>query len=236
MSSNGLIPGVEIVKRPMHMYFLIDCSTSMLGERMNAVNQGVPAAIHAVQQAMRQHPEVNVYINILRIGTEAEWITGEGGTPLSEFQWADLDAKGKTKTGHAINQLCDRMEVHKIGDRGYPPVCILISDGYFTESQEYYDGAINRLNHIPWGIKAVRLVIAIGREDDYDGPALLKFVNQPNVGLIQVEHYKEIMKYIKWATVAATLGSTRSKSALSSEGQVQGNVVLPAVPKQDEIW
>lgn len=230
---DGLIPNVEIVRRPMHIYFLIDCSTSMQGERIHAVNQGIPAAIHAVTQSVKQHPEVEVRVNLLRIGSEAEWLTPEGGVPLKEFEWKNLEAKGKTLTGHGINMLCDRLEVKVMGSRGYPPACIMISDGWHTDSQAFYDGAVNRLNSIPWGVKAVRLVLAIGKEDDYDSNSLLKFSNQGEAGLIKVQNYREIVPYINFATIAATIGATRSRMV---DSKPNANVALPAIPKPGEIW
>ena len=88
--------------------------------------------------------------------------------------------------------------------------------------------AIAELNKIPWGIKAVRLAIAIGEETEYNEKELLKFMNQPNVGLLKAHNAEELLTFIKWASTEATLGSSRSKSRdVKDEGS---NVVLSPPP------
>ena len=100
--------------------------------------------------------------------------------------------------------------------RGLPPVCILISDGFCTDPREEYDNAIVELGKIPWGIKAVRLAIAIGDETDYNEVELLKFVNQDQIGLLKAHSPEELVSYIKWASVSASVASSRGQKPGSS--------------------
>lgn len=228
-----LIPGVQVVKRPLHIFFIVDKSTSMNGIKMNAINQGIPAALHAVERSMKQHPEVEVLVHVLAFGTDLEWVVPKEGVPIHQVVWYDIVAKGKTKTGEAINCLCDALSTENVGIRGYPPVCILMSDGYQSDSKLIYDSAIERLNEIPWGRKAVRLVIGIGSSDDYDEESLSQFGNQPETKIIKVENCRDLVKFIQWASVAASVGSTRSRSCI---GQISSNVLLPSLPKGDDVW
>lgn len=227
----SVIPGVQVVRRPLHILFCVDRSKSMDGIRINAINQGIPAALHAVSQSMKQHPEVEVFVHVLAFGSDLEWILDD--VPIGSVQWRDITAKGKTNTGTAINELCDKLSVNNIGDRGYPPVCILLSDGYHSDSNMIYDQAIERLNTIPWGRKAIRLVIGIGNPEDYDEGSLARFGNQ-QVKIIKVEDCRDLVKYIQWASVAASIGATRSRS--SATGDLTNNVELPMIPKGDDVW
>ena len=68
------------------------------------------------------------------------------------------------------------------------------------------------LEKIPWGIKAVRLAIAIGDESDYNEPELLKFVNQDNIGLLKAHSPEELVAYIKWASVSASVAASEATS------------------------
>ncbi|MDD1669984.1 MAG: tellurium resistance protein, partial [Methanomicrobiales archaeon] len=91
-----------------------------------------------------------------------------------------------------------------------------------------YDRAIGELNRTPWGMKAIRLSIAIGDESDYNEPELLKFSNQEKVGLLKAHTPEELLNFIKWASTEATLGSSRSKS--QDLTGAAGNVVLSPPP------
>ena len=96
-----------------------------------------------------------------------------------------------------------------------------------------YDQAIERLNTIPWGRKAIRLVIGIGNPEDYDEDSLARFGNQQEK-IIKVEDCRDLVKYIQWASVAASIGATRSRS--SATGDLTNNVELPMIPKGDDVW
>lgn len=236
MYEKQTVPGIEIVKRKLHVYFLCDKSTSMEGSKIAALNEGICASVHAIGEALRQHPEVDVIIHALTIGTEAQWHIPEEGVPIADFKWQEIKAGGKTRTGLGINMLCDKFEKDRNNSRGFPPLCLLISDGFYSDSKEYYEGSIARLNKTPWGIKAVRLVIAIGSEEFYDLEALQMFNNQSGTGVIQVQNYREITKYIVWASVTATVNATRSKSLVGDSGAVVTGDIMPAIPRGQDIW
>lgn len=235
MSDMQIIPGVSIIKRTLPLIFLCDKSTSMAGERINAVNQAIPAAVHDVQKAMLQHPEVQVKVSVLTFGSDVSWHIGPEGIDVSDFKWEEIVAGGKTCTGAAINALCDKLDVSQMDNRGYPPVCILISDGYYSDKPAYYKAVIERLNKMPWGKKAIRLVIAIGNENDYDEDSLVMFSNQEIDPIIKVQNYIEILKYIKWASVAISLSATQSKSSLQTDS-AETHVRIPKAPSCEGIW
>jgi len=118
--------------------------------------------------------------------------------------------------------------------RGYPPVCILVSDGHCTDPPEEYDRAIAELLNLPWGQRAVRLAIAIGDEGDYNEneAELLKFVSHQEIGVLKAHNPGELVNYIKWASIAASVGSSQGKSKASSGSQNDAFVVLSSPPPQ----
>ena len=125
--------------------------------------------------------------------------------------------------------MAGELSIEKMPRRGLPPVCILISDGFCTQPSEEYDAAIEELNKLPWGIKAVRLAIAIGDESDYNETELLKFVNQTNIGLLKAHTPEELLGYIKWASVSASVASSRGRSRDSGVTE-ESNVALESPP------
>lgn len=230
----GIVPGHEVAKRSLSIIFLVDISTSMLGEKINAVNQGIPAAVHSIKQSLAQHPNVEANVSIIKFGTTAEWHLGSQKTPIEKFSWQELKAQGKTNTGAAIQLLCDRLENVNMEKRGYPPICIMISDGYHSDSKSCYDSAIERLNASMWGRRAVRIVLALGSSDCYDEDSLKQFSNQKIDPIIKIENYKLISKYIQWASMAASISSTRPKSIISPDGGL-ANIDINDIGKIPDI-
>ena len=219
----------EVAKRVLHFFWLVDWSGSMSGIKIASLNQAIRESVPDVIKAMSTHPEVRILMRCIKFADKAEWHIGPTPVEIDHFIWNDLNTGGITSTASAINLLCDEIDVEKMPRRGFPPVCILISDGYCTELEDKYDSAINRLNSLPWGKKAVRLSIAIGDESDYDEEQLLKFTNHKEVGVLKAHNVSELVQFIKWASTAASVGASHGKS---SEGNAEVNVILPSPPSQ----
>ncbi|MHB8126174.1 MAG: vWA domain-containing protein [Desulfitobacteriaceae bacterium] len=223
-----------VVKRNMNFFWLVDYSGSMEGSKIATLNQAIKQAIPAVSETLKNFPQVNILMSAIKFSTHAEWHVGPDAVPIDDFFWPDLKAEGLTATAEAINLLIERLDIEKMGRRAYPPVCILLSDGYCTNTDEEYDAAIEKLNKLPWGKKAVRLVIAIGNESDYDENQLLKFTNHKEIGILKAHSPEVLVQFIKWASTSASLSSSQTKSKPgeeSNEGSTEGgNVVLPDLP------
>lgn len=213
-------------KRPLQFFWLTDYSGSMTGTKIASLNQAISEAIPAIKAAVQSHPEVEVFMRAIKFANKADWHVGPDAVPLEQFTWPILASNGQTATASAIELLATELDIERMGRRNYPPVCILISDGYCTDSAKNYEKAIATLNSSPWGKKAVRLAIAVGKESEYDEEELLKFVNHPEVGVLKAHNPDELLQYIKWASTAASIASSMSKSK-GSGAQDEGNVVLP---------
>jgi len=107
----------------------------------------------------------------IKFSDDALWHVGPDAVPLDQFVWPELTIAGGTSTAKAIRKLTDELSMEKMSKKGYPPVCILVSDGYCTDPSEEYNSAIQELEQQPWGKKAVRFSIAIGNESNYDASA-----------------------------------------------------------------
>ena len=221
-------PDGKVAKRVLHFFWLTDYSASMGGKKIATLNQAIRESLPLIQKAVAAHPQVQVMMRAIRFSDEAEWHVGPAPVPVDQFFWPELSADGLTATAKAIRLLIPELSVEKMPRRGLPPVCILVSDGYSTDPEGEYDRAIAELNRVPWGMKAIRLAVAIGDESDYNEPELLKFSNQQQVGILKAHTPEELLNFIKWASTEATLGSSRSKSRdITAEA---GNVVLSPPP------
>ena len=136
----------------------------------------------------------------LKFSTGATWVTP---TPVNveDFAWDDLDAGGVTDLGKAFEMLAAQLTIPPMSDRALPPVIVLLSDGQPTDD---YKSALDRLLHLPWGKKAVRIAISIGQDADDD--VLQQFTGNSEL-VLQANNPQALVKMIKWASTAASLVS-----------------------------
>jgi len=233
MASPIPVPEGTPVKRTLHFFWLTDYSGSMSGAKIAALNQAIREALPELRQVVMAHPEVQIMMRAIKFADSASWHVGPTAVSLEQFVWPELRIAGTTATAQAIRMLAAELTTENMPRRGYPPVCILVSDGHCTDPPEAYDRAIAELLNLPWGQRAVRLAIAIGKDEaGYDEAALLKFVSHQEIGVLQARNPEELVHYIKWASIAASVGSSQGKSKADSSPQNDTFVVLPSPPPQ----
>lgn len=231
MSIQPPVPDGTPVKRPLHFFWLADYSGSMTGKKIATLNQAIREALPEVRKAVANHPAVQIMMRAIKFSDNADWHVGPDAVAIEQFAWPELRTAGGTSTSQAIRLLASELTSEKMPRRGYPPVCILISDGLCTDPPEEYTASISELSKLPWGIKAVRLAIAIGDESDYSEAELLKFVNQPEIGVLKAHSPGELVNYIKWASVSASIASSKGKS----KGEVEDSTNIELTPPEPEI-
>ena len=222
---------IKPAQRTLCLFFLVDCSGSMdFNKKMSTVNQVIRELKPLLEEALGKNPEIKMQIGCIKFADGADWHIGPTLLDLHDFSWTDLQAAGYTATAKAINLLCDALDIERMSRRAVPPVCILLSDGDYTDTEEEYEGAIARLNEIPWGKKAIRIAIAIGDEQACSEAKLLPFTNAKDehgsVGVLRAHNSSELVHYIKWASVTASVTSSAGKSQLDVDADT--NIVLPA--------
>ncbi|ALG69387.2 tellurium resistance protein [Beggiatoa leptomitoformis] len=225
------VPEGEVAKRPLHFFWLTDYSGSMSGKKIAVLNQAIREALPEIRKALINHPQVQIMMRAIKFSDTAAWHVGPTPVSLEQFSWPELGVAGLTATAQAIHLLADELQLEKMPRRGLPPVCLLVSDGFCTDTEEEYLQAIRALDSQPWGKKAVRLAIAIGDETDYDEEQLLKFVSHREIGVLKAHNPAELLEYIKWASITASIGASQGKSKGSHTPDAVGNVVLTPPPQ-----
>ncbi|MEA3285379.1 MAG: vWA domain-containing protein [Synergistota bacterium] len=219
----------EVTKRPLHFFYLVDSSGSMTGAKINSLNHAIREVIPEIKSALSNHPEVQAKVRAIRFSSDVSWHVGPDAVDLESFVWNDIQPSGRTSTSGAVRMLVEALDIENMPRRGYPPVCILVSDGYCTDAEGEYESAIDALNRIPWGKKAVRISIGVGNEGEYDEEELLRFSNQSEVGLLKAQNAAALVQHIKWASTAAAVGASMGKSKLHGE---EGEIILLDTPPQ----
>jgi uncharacterized protein YegL len=203
----------------------------MSGLKIESLNAAIRDAVPAIRDAVKNYPQVQIVMRAIKFADKAEWHVGPQPVDLDKFLWTDLDVDGQTATSQAIHMLRDELTFEKLGTKKlFPPVCILVSDGHCTDSPEQYDRAIGELLKEPWGRKAVRLAIAIGGdESEYDEAELKKFISHDSVGVLKAKTPADLVNFIRWASVSASVGASQSKGTADSHENV--NLGLPPQPQ-----
>jgi uncharacterized protein YegL len=197
-------PGGQITSRPLYFFWIVDCSGSMgFDGKIQALNNAITEAVPHMKEIAENQPHADVQIRVLAFSSGAQWIAQS--TPVAQFRWTDLGADGETDLGRALSMVADELRVPPMSDRALPPVLVLISDGQPTDD---YRTGLDQLMREPWGRKAVRLAIAIGRDADLD--VLSRFIGNPEIRPLAAHSPEELVHYIKWAsTIVAPVSQPR---------------------------
>ncbi|MCD8149055.1 MAG: VWA domain-containing protein [Clostridiales bacterium] len=207
-------PGGELATRPLHFFWIVDCSGSMFGEKIGAVNHAIQSVIPDMREAAESNPNAQLLVRTLRFATGASWITPEP-VPIEDFAWDDLDASGRqlTNMGQAIEMVASQLRIPPMPERALPPVLVLLSDGQPTD-MDNYKKSLNDLLHLPWGKKAVKIAISIGR--DADDTVLQDFTGNPEL-VLEANNASMLTEAIRWASTAVSAVPAPPSSILSEE-------------------
>ena len=206
------VPGLEIAKRQLNFYYLLDTSGSMsMNGRIQALNQSVRQSIPGMSEAASSQPNAKLKVHAIEFSTSARWHTYPG-IDVDTFSWQDLQANGATSMGKAIELLCEDLE-NNMPTRSLPPVIVLVSDGHPTDN---YDSALKRLMSSPWGAKSVRIAIGMGPDSEIDWGVMERFMFNMEIKPLHAHNSTELANYISWASTVAV--SVSSSGATTQQG------------------
>ncbi len=227
------LPGGALARRPLHFFWLVDCSGSMAGEKIQQLNFAIKEALPEMQKVAAENPNAQVFVRALSFASGARWQVAQP-TPVENFHWQDLQANGSTDMGRALRMAADTLDVEQMPRRGLPPVLVLISDGHPTDD---FASGLQQLMAQPWGKKAVRIAIAIG--DDADEEVLQRFIGHPEISPLHAHNPADLVKFIRWASTAVLQAASAPATQVSNAAAAT-NVPLPAPPPAsedvDDVW
>jgi len=196
-------PGGQLAKRPLYFYFLVDCSGSMrLDGKIQALNTSIREAIPHMRRAADDNANADVFVRVVRFSDDAAWHVAEP-TPVHDFTWSDVEAGGVTDMGAALRLVAAELQQPPMPDRALPPVLVLVSDGQPTDD---FQGGLRDLLDQPWGRKAIRMAIAIGRDADQD--VLQKFIDHLEYRPVSASNPEALVERMRWASTAGLRASS----------------------------
>jgi uncharacterized protein YegL len=100
-----------------------------------------------------------------------------------------------------------------------------VSDGQPTDD---FDAGLKALMEQPWGKKAVRIAISIGK--DVDNEVLQKFIGNSELKPLAANSPEALVRHIKWASTAVLKSaSSPAAGAEVPAGTETANVPIPTV-------
>jgi uncharacterized protein YegL len=192
----------------------------LLDGKMGALNEAIRDSIPHLREVASQNPHAQLFVRCLAFSTGCRWAISDP-TPVEQLTWSDLSASGFTDMGQALSEVAAQLRVPPLEPRSLPPALVLVSDGQPTDD---FDAGLRALMSEPWGAKAVRLAVAIGRDADLD--VLARFIDNPEIRPMQATNAEQLMHFIRWASTVAS----RVASSPVAAATLQGDFTPPPVP------
>jgi uncharacterized protein YegL len=214
-------PGGALGGRPLHFIWLCDCSGSMCGQKIQALNTAIRESIPHMQDAARSNPGANVKVRAIKFADRAEWHI-DNPVDVESFRWSDLGAGGVTAMGAALTKVAQQMKMPPMESRGLPPVLVLVSDGQPTDD---FSSGLKALMDETWGIRAVRIAIAIG--GDADLGVLQKFIGNGELRPLEAHNVEDLMTAVRWASTSVLQAASSPPSQVNASPASGSTLAVP---------
>lgn len=220
---------VSVPRRTMTLFFLIDTSGSMEGNKIGAVNDAVANVLPMLDEISAENPDAEIKVAALEFSSGVNWLYSEPKL-ASDFVWQDVSAGGLTSLGAACAELSTKLSrsgYMKSASGSFAPAIILLSDGGPTDD---FESGLSKLKANNWFKAAIKVAIAIG--DDADKDVLKQFAG--NSEAVFTVHNIDALKQII-RVVAVTSSQIGSKSSTAGDSTKQDQVVEEVKKAAEDI-
>lgn len=210
---------VSVPRRTMTLFFVIDKSGSMSGNKIGAVNDAIVNVLPMLDEISATNPDAEIKVAALEFSTGCNWLYNEPKL-ASEFIWQDVKADGLTSLGEACNELNSKLSRNgfmQAASGSFAPAIILLSDGGPTDN---YHTGLDKLKGNNWFKSAIKVAIAIG--DDADKDVLTEFTGTSEA-VFTVHNIDALKQIIR--VVAVTSSQIGSRSSAAGDTTKQDQVI-----------
>jgi len=213
--------------RILDFFWIADCSGSMDGEKIQTLNYAIRQTIPDMRKEADDNPNASIMVRAVKFSDGAAWHVPTA-TPIDSFNWVDLTAGGVTAMGMALELVAGELKQFPTDTKRLPPVLVLLTDGQPTDD---FKSGLDALMNTPWGKKAVRIAIAIGK--DVDLSVLEQFAGNKEL-VLEAKNPQLLVKFIKWASTVVK--NVSAPMIGDGTGGVDVNAIPTATVDDDEIW
>ncbi|MDR3341737.1 MAG: VWA domain-containing protein [Treponema sp.] len=196
-----------IPRKTMVLFFLIDTSGSMVGDKIGAINSAIEEVIPDLRDLSASNADAQIKVAALEFASGVRWITANGPVDLEQFRWNYLDASGVTDLGDACKSLHEKLSTKAFmreATGSFAPAIFLLSDGEPTDD---YEGGLSLLKQNNWFKQAIKVAVAIG--EDANKTVLEQFTGTAEA-VLEVHNRAMLKKMIKFVSVRASEVASKS--------------------------
>ena len=99
---------VSVPRRTMTLFFLIDTSGSMSGNKIGAVNDAIVNVLPMLEDISSSNPDAEIKVAALEFSNGTKWLYNEPKS-VEDFKWIDVQAGGLTSLGEACLELNSKL-------------------------------------------------------------------------------------------------------------------------------
>ncbi|HJI61314.1 MAG TPA: VWA domain-containing protein [Ruminococcus bromii] len=199
---------VEVARRTMTLFFLVDTSGSMDGSKIGTLNSAVEEVIPEIRKISGENADAAIKIAVLEFSSGARWIT-PAPMDAGNFEWNHLNADGLTDFGEMCRMLNEKLSRKAFMSDvvgSFAPAIFLLSDG---EPTDEYQKELGKLKENNWFKKSIKVAVAIG--DDANKDVLAEFTGNKEA-VITVHTPEALTKMIRFVSVTASQIGSKSSS------------------------
>jgi uncharacterized protein YegL len=207
----ALTDKVEIPRRTMVLFFIVDTSGSMDGDKIGAVNTAVREVVPEIRDISNENADALIKIAVLEFSSGVKWHTPNGPVDSNDYNWSNLDAAGTTDFGamcRALNENLSTKAFMAEATGSFAPALFLLSDGEPTDD---WQSELEKLKQNNWFKAAVKVALAIGDSADHD---VLKAFTGSIETVIDVKNKAMLIKMIKFVSVRASQVASKNTNAI----------------------
>lgn len=225
-SGNPFLEGVEIARREMTLFFLLDSSGSMTGSKIGALNAALEETFPELKDISENNADAKIQVAIMEFSSGVKWLTPNGPVDINSYQWnTDLQPAGVTDLGAACIELSRKLSKSENGgfmksaSGSFAPVIFLMSDGSPTDN---FEAGLQKLKQNNWYKAAIKVAVAIG--DDADEAVLAEFTGTSEA-VFKVNNRAQLKYMVRQVSVTSSMVASTS-AAVSEFGTDSGSAVI----------
>lgn len=221
-------------RKIMTLFYVVDTSGSMTGDKIGSVNSAMEEAITVdLPDISTANDDAEIRVAIMQFSSGCSWITPSSGPiGIGDVIWNDLHPNGLTDLGAACVELdkkLSRNEFLESQTGAYAPVILLFSDGGPTDN---WEKGLEQLKKNNWFKHAIKIAIAIG--EDADKNVLATFTGTPE-SVIAVNDKHTLKALIRKVSVRASEFQSHSKQTSDVETTPEEDSANIVKEVKDEI-
>jgi len=229
MPKNPYENTVEVARRTMTLFFVVDTSGSMEGDKIGAVNSAIEEVIPEIRDNAETNPDAELKIAVLQFSEGAKWITAEP-MKVDKYEWKYLQADGTTDLGSALKELNAKLSRNAFMNDAagsFAPAIFLFSDGEPTDN---WKSPFKEIKENKWFQSAMKIAVAIG--DDANKEVLAEFTGNKEL-VVTARNPEALRKFIRFASVTAS--QIGSKGSSVGVGSTKVDEVKPKIDEFVEV-